>query len=336
MLEIVTVDPFDDDAVDAWWDAYAEARRADMGEHALVWSREERRAELQERTGTSETRAYIAAQDGAVVGSGSLTRSLKDNLHSAGIGVNIPPQHRRQGIGTALLARVEADAIEAGRTTMRADILWPASAPADGAGQPNREFARRHGFEIAIGDLQNRLELPVPEALIDELLAETPASDGYELRSWHGPVPEEFVAEWSALDALLDTEAPMGDLDIEAASADVADFRADERLIARQNRTSFGTVALAPDGGVAAYTQIVVSGDDGNAYQWGTLVRREDRGHRLGMRVKLANLRMLQRDSPHTPRIYTFNAESNTHMLAVNTRLGFVPTARMAELQKRI
>ncbi|REJ04919.1 GNAT family N-acetyltransferase [Microbacterium bovistercoris] len=336
MLEIVTVDPFDDAAADGWWNAYAEARRADMGEHALVWTREERRAQLQQPSATTEERAYAALQDGAVVGSASLTLSLKDNLHSAGIGVNVPPQHRRQGVGTALLAHVEAEAIAAGRTTMRVDILWPASAPADGTGQPNREFARRHGYEIAIGDLQNRLELPVADGVIDSLLAKTPASDGYDLHSWRGPVPEAFVAEWAALDAVLDTEAPTGDLDIEAASADVGDLRDDEALLARQNRTSFGTVAISPDGAVAAYTQIVVSGDDGNAYQWGTLVRREDRGHRLGMRVKLANLRMLQRESPRTPRIYTFNAESNEHMLAVNTRLGFIPTARLAELQKKL
>ncbi len=105
---------------------------------------------------------------------------------------------------------------------------------------------------------------------------------------------------------------------------------------AKQGRTSFGTVALASDGRIAAYTQLVVSGDDGNAYQWGTLVRREDRDHRLGLRVKVENLRMLQRRSPGTPRIYTYNAASNAHMLAVNTRLGFRPSGRLGELQKKV
>lgn len=144
------------------------------------------------------------------------------------------------------------------------------------------------------------------------------------------------MAEWAALDASLDTEAPTGDLDIDAASADVQDFRADEALQAAQHRTSFGTIAIAPDGQVAGYTQLVVSEDDGNAYQWGTLVRREDRGHGIGLRIKLENLRALQQHSPQTPRVYTFNAESNAHMLAVNARLGFTLTARMAELQKRL
>ena len=335
MLQITAVDPFDDAQVNAWWQAYAVAKRADMGEDALIWTRGEARAELQQQSATTERRAYLALGDDGALASGSLALGLKDNLHSAAIGVTVPPQFRRRGIGAALLTHIEAEARDAGRHTFRAETAWPASAPADGAGEPGREFARAHGYEIALGDIQNRLLLPVADAVIAELLADAPA-DAYEIHSWIGPVPDAFVAEWAALDAILDTEAPTGDLDLEAASGDVEDFRADEELQRQQNRVSFGTAALASDGRVAAYTQIVVSGDDGNAYQWGTLVRREDRGHRLGLRVKLENLRMLQRNSPETPRIYTYNAESNEHMLAVNTRLGFVATGRLAELQKRV
>jgi GNAT superfamily N-acetyltransferase len=334
-FEISPVDPFDGDAVDAWWEAYAAARRVDMGEDAVIWSRKESRAELQQPSATTHRRAFSASEGGEVVGSASLALPLKDNVHIAAIGINVPAEHRRRGVGSALLAHVEREAAAAGRTTMRADVYWPASAPADGAGEPGREFARRHGYDVALGDLQSRLDLPVTDATIDALLAAAPAA-GYTLRSWTGPVPDDLVADWAALDALLDTEAPTGDLDIQAASADVADFRADEQLVARQGRTSYGTVALTADGRVAAYTQIVVSRDDGNAYQWGTLVRREDRGRRLGLRVKLENLRLLQRLSPGTTRVYTFNAESNAHMLAVNARLGFRAVARMGELQKRL
>lgn len=334
-IEIRPVDPFDPAAVDAWWDAYAAARRADLGEDATVWSRDESRAELQQESARFSRRAYVAVEEGVVVGSASLALTLKDNRHVAAVGVNVPPQHRRRGIGSALLAALEDEAGRAGRTTMRADIFWPASLPADGTGAANREFARRHGYDVALGDLQNRLDLPIADEAIAALVAEAPA-EGYRIRSWVGPVPEEFVAEWAALDASLDTEAPTGDLDIDAASADVQDFRADEALQAAQHRTSFGTIAIAPDGRVAGYTQLVVSGDDGNAYQWGTLVRREDRGHGIGLRIKLENLRALQQHSPQTPRVYTFNAESNAHMLAVNARLGFTLTARMAELQKRL
>jgi len=55
----------------------------------------------------------------------------------------------------------------------------------------------------------------------------------------------------------------------------------------------------------------------------GTFVLRAHRGHRLGITLKLAALRELQRLSPATKRITTWNAESNTAMVAVNEALGF-------------
>lgn len=212
--------------------------------NALIWTLEESRAEMQQRSETTERRTYVAVLDGAVVGGGSLALSLKDNLRSAALGVTVPLAHRRRGVGSALLAHIEAEAADADRTTLRAETAWPASEPDDGAGQPRVEFARRHGYTPALSDLQNRLELPVDDAIIDELLEAAPA-ERYAIRSWAGPVPDEIVAEWAA----LDTEAPTGELDIEAASADVADYRADEQMQAMQGRTSFGTVALTATAG---------------------------------------------------------------------------------------
>jgi len=163
-----------------------------------------------------------------------------------------------------------------------------------------------------------------------------PHHRAYTLRSWVGTVPDELVAGWAVLDASLETEAPVGGLDLEPQRAEVSSVRESEDLIARQGRTSFHTVALDRGGGVAGYTHIVVSGADGNAYQWGTLVRRQDRGHRLGLALKVANLRLLQRERPEVPSVTTYNAESNVHMVAVNDALGFVPVERLGEFQKRL
>lgn len=334
-IEIARIDPFDDEAVDAWWDVYAAARRADRGERAVLWSREEIRRELQQESGVTDRRAYLARQAGAVVGAASLALPLKDNTHRAEVAVYVGPADRRRGIGSALLAAVEGEARAAARRTLTGATQWSADGPRDGAGHPGPEFARTHGYDIALGDLESTLALPVAARTLDTLLAGAPRDD-YALRSWIGPVPEDVVAGWAELDSTLDTEAPTGDLDVERAAPDVAGIRENEDLIAAQGRTSFGAVALAPDGAVAAYTQLVVSGDDGNAYQWGTLVRRADRGHRLGLRLKVENLRRLQQHMPEVPRVITFNAESNAPMLAVNEVLGFVPTGRLAELQKRL
>ena len=89
---------------------------------------------------------------------------------------------------------------------------------------------------------------------------------------------------------------------------------------------------------MVAYTDLAVTvHEPGRAYQWGTLVRPEHRGHRLGLAVKVANLRLLQRERPRdhgrwSPTTPTVNAP----MIAVNELLGFEPSARLGELQKRL
>ena len=93
---------------------------------------------------------------------------------------------------------------------------------------------------------------------------------------------------------------------------------------------------VADAGEVAAYTDLVTTiHEPDRAYQWGTLVRRADRGHRLGLAVKVANLRLLQRERPDIVQLTTFNAEVNAHMIGVNERMGFVPVERLGEFQKK-
>ena len=336
-MDITRVDVLDDAAVDAWWRVYAAAERADRGAEIPVWTLGESRFELQQQTDTIDRRAYLVRQDGEIVASARLALPLRDNVRRASLGVHVDPAHRRRGIGSAVLAALEAEAAAEGRTILEAEVSWPYSAGEDGAGSPGRAFAARHGYALALGDVQSRLRLPVDAALLDELEAGASASArGYAVHSWRGPVPEKFVHDWAALDAAIETEAPTGEREVEAPTAAVAEVRATEALLVQQNRIGFGTVAVDADGRAVAYTQIVVSGDDGNAYQWGTLVPPDARGHRLGTAVKVANLRLLMRESPDTRQVLTYNAGVNEHMLRINRALGFAPSERMGEFQKRL
>ena len=90
-------------------------------------------------------------------------------------------------------------------------------------------------------------------------------------------------------------------------------------------------------GVVVAYTDLATTvHEPGRAYQWGTLVHRAHRGHRLGVAVKVANLRLLQSERPDIVRLTTYNAEVNAHMIGVNEALGFRPVARLGDFQKRL
>ena len=71
-------------------------------------------------------------------------------------------------------------------------------------------------------------------------------------------------------------------------------------------------------------------------HQDDTLVLSEHRGRRLGMLVKAANLQRLAVEQPAARRVGTWNAEENSHMLAINVALGFRPAGGSGEWQARL
>jgi GNAT superfamily N-acetyltransferase len=336
-LEIVEVDPVDDDAFAAFHAAYLEAERA-LADLASPWLLEEFRA-LAQNPGTSRRLALYAGRvGGRVVATGRIMMPLLDNTDRAEVRVHTVPAARRRGYATAMVERLERAARAAGRTILVGETSWAHSAGADGRGEEGPDFARSVGFELALSEVKRVLALPVPDAVLDELAAEAaPHHDGYRLRSWPGPVPEDLLEGWARLTGSLLTEAPTGDLDVEPEYRDPAVVREDEAVLARQGRSKYNTVALDPDGDLVAFTDIATSvHEPGKSYQWGTLVRRDARGHRLGLAVKVANLRLLQAERPDVVHLTTYNAEVNAHMIGVNERLGFTPVARLGEFQKRL
>jgi RimJ/RimL family protein N-acetyltransferase len=70
---------------------------------------------------------------------------------------------------------------------------------------------------------------------------------------------------------------------------------------------------------------------DGFAEQGDTLVAPSHRGHRLGLRIKLANLDLLMRHNPDLRAVDTFNADDNRWMIAVNEAMGFRPIQRIED-----
>ncbi|GAB6985610.1 N-acetyltransferase family protein [Nocardioides pyridinolyticus] len=335
-LRIVPLDPFDRDAFDAWHHAYLLAESASGA--SSPWQLEEIRVLMQEPSQRYLKLGWSGMVDDRVVTAGFLRAPLQDNLDRAEVAVHTVPDARRRGYGAAMLAHLEDAARERGRTILVGEAAWPYSDGPDGGEAPGVRFAAAHGFDLALGDVMRELRLPVADGVLDELTAEVAAYHrDFELRSFVGPVPDELLAGWARLVSSLMTEAPTGDLTVEDEAADPALVRETEQLLERQGRRKYNTVALDRSGDVVAYTDLATTiHEPGRAYQWGTLVRRDARGHRLGLAVKLANLRLLQDERPDIALVLTYNAEVNTHMIAVNERLGFTPVARLGEFQKRL
>ena len=267
-----------------------------------------------------------------------LSGRTTDNTNKLRVSIDVRPDERGRGYGTAVLAEVEGRARALGRSLLDAETCWFEEEGSRGERSRDAGWLVSHGFVLGLVDVQRRLPLPVPARTLDDLAAEAAQHhEGYVLRSWQGPVPEELLAGWAEVVAAVETEAPTGDLEIEPEVPDPASVRENERLLVAQGRTKFNTVALAPDGSVAAYTDLALTVHESDrGYQWGTLVRREHRGRRLGLAVKVANLALLQREAPQVRSVRTFNADVNAQMIEVNQRLGFEVEQRLGIFQKTL
>ncbi|WP_051246550.1 GNAT family N-acetyltransferase [Nocardioides halotolerans] len=343
-LRIVDADPSDPGAFAPFHEVYEAAlRHGPAGEFSTVWQVEEIRASMADpdarnfRTGWIGWLPDPSGHDRAVT-IGWMAGSNVDNTDLADVLVCCTPGARGHGHAAEMLAHVEEQARARGRSRLVGEVVWPYADGPGGTGSTDLAWATRQGFELALVDVQRRLSLPVPAADLDALAAEAASHhDGYALRSFSGPVPDDLVEGWAALTATLSTEAPMGDIAREQEAADVGAVRAEEALLATQGRVRVGTVALSPDGEAVAYSDLVLTiHESERAYQWGTLVLPAHRGHRLGLAVKVANLRRLQETEPQISTVVTFNADVNAPMVSVNDRLGFRPVQWMGELQKKL
>ena len=337
VMEIRPLDLADPDALAAWHRTH-ELAWAFGDPFPTPWTQAELRAEFSGDRDSKRVEPFAGLVDGEVVVTGHLELPLRDNLDLASIDVATHPEHRRRGHGTAMLDHLLERVAVAGRGTVVTEAAYRYDDPADGAGTPGACFLARHGFDFSLADVKRVLELPVAEALLDRLEGEiAPHLAGYTLRSFGRPVPEELLEGFGALKATLMTEAPQGELELQEEVFDAARIRSDEAVMEASGRRKLVTVAAAADGELVAYSEIVVPRDDPEvAHQWGTLVRPDHRGHRLGLATKVANLRWLQASEPGRRRLVTYNAEVNQPMIAVNEALGFRPVGRLGEFHRKL
>ena len=62
-----------------------------------------------------------------------------------------------------------------------------------------------------------------------------------------------------------------------------------------------------------------------------SVVKNQDVGHRLGYATKILNLRWVAPMFPDRTEVHTWNAASNSFMIAVNDAMGFRPVSHGIE-----
>ncbi len=331
-MEVREVDPADEALVHRWWEL---ANEVDHVDRPWSWFMARETAVATFRTPSTiwDRRLLGAFEDDAMVAGAHVQLPLRDNTHVGNVWVFAPPGVRRRGLGSALLGAALARVRECGRDTVFAQVMVPRGCDA-----PGLAFAKRHGFVPGLTEVTRIADLAATEADWSALASEAAGHHaGYRLVTYHDVVPDELVEGYCALNESFNDEAPTGDLDVEREVYDVARVREKERVFRATNRSEVGTVAVAPDGTLVGYTELVVSGDSPDrAVQGGTLVRPGHRGRRLGLAMKVANQQALRARFPSARRVITGNADGNVHMNAVNDRLGFREVEDCVELQRKV
>jgi GNAT superfamily N-acetyltransferase len=317
---------------DDWYAVLAAGEALDRPDPA-TWLPGELRAALERGSSTELVHLVLARRDDVPVGVAEVRFSLQDNTHVATVHVVVHPRHRRQRIGTQLFA-VALDLTRAGgRTSVRVGVDRPVEH--DEATWPGSVAAARWGFSAGQVDARRQLALPVPAERLEALEAQAREhARGYVVRSYAGPVPDADLEAMARLTSRMSTDAPMGDLVVEPEVWDGDRIREVEAERGAQGRHQWLAVAQAPDGELVAYTVVVRSDHEPERLlQLDTLVLREHRGHRLGLLVKLACLRLAVAENPQAQRISTWNAVSNSPMVAVNEAMGYVLDELIAEFE---
>ncbi|HEX4678067.1 MAG TPA: GNAT family N-acetyltransferase [Gaiellaceae bacterium] len=250
-------------------------------------------------------RHFFAEADGALVGAASLSVYGPGFVYAD---LAVFSQHRRRGIGTALLDRIRAAAGDAGASSFFGHH-W---------NDDGKAFAAHVGARDDHRDVRAALDLrtaALPEPVLPQ---------GWRLMTWVGAAPEELLESYArARDAINDAPMPGGS---EPPTITVEDVREFEETAAKRGREVRATVAIDERNEVAGFTDLRVTPGDAAAATDDTAVAAWARGRGIGRAVKVESLRRLRADHPQVETVTTMNAEHNAAMRRINTSVGFVPT----------
>lgn len=272
---------------------------------------------------------YVGRLGGQVIGSGRVWTSNYDNLDAAWLDVGVHPDHRRAGLGTALLTHLEERAGALGRTSLGISG-WESDAA--------RGFAQGAGYVFAQSEIQRRLDVDdVPDgfATMVESARHEHAED-YEFLTFSGPAPEDLseaiAVMWTAIN-----DAPLDGIELEDEVFPIERILAYERAQFAGGKRLHRVIARhRGTGELAGHTIVAVeAGRPHLADQHDTSVLGPHRGHRLGLVLKGLALAFLRSVEPQVRTFDTWNAESNRHMIAVNEAMGFQVMGRALAFQKK-
>lgn len=315
--EIAPIDPADDTTIEAALGVLRDAMATDAPGFPPPCPYGFR-GRLTHPTSSMRREYAVARLDGTVAGVFELHLPMRDNLENAEVDLMVHPAYRRRGVGRALQAYLVDRLRELDRKRYTSFAR---------TGGPGDLFAAGLGAKLAQEEVRRRLDLTtVDEAMLSALAqAAGEKAAGYRLVSFRDRTPDEYVADVAYLVGRFNSDAPMGDLQVEPEQLDSSRIREQEEANAASQVRVYSSGAVHVESGrMVALTTIGRNrSTPWHAFQWITLVDRAHRGNRLGALVKVGNLRFAREREPELTTIDTWNAAVNAHMIAINEEMGF-------------
>ncbi|MCC8248249.1 GNAT family N-acetyltransferase [Saccharothrix luteola] len=268
-------------------------------------------------------RHWLARAGGEVVGVAFACLPEHENAHLVLVDLTVHPDHRRRGVGTAVLDAVREDVRDGHRTVIEGFQL-----PKGGVGE---KWATALGFRVTHATVMQTLVV----AEVDRARWDFAAPAGYRLVHWTGATPADLVDSYARARRAIH-DAPLGDTSYQPRAWTVEQVRADEAQLREQGVEQRVAVAVHEGTGeVAGMTELHVAP---HRPTWGnqrdTAVRAEHRGRGLGVAVKTHLYRRLLADRPDFERIHTGTGAPNTHMIRVNEALGFTTVRELVNVSR--
>ena len=272
-------------------------------------------------------RVTITTDGGAIVGTANIAVGMMARPDGAQfVSVTVFKDHRRKGIGSALLDGLEAEA----KRRRVARLLSGASAARPFA----LEFAQKRGYSEIGRRIMSYRELASYEPQRWQDALDRVAREGVAFRTFAEIVAgKDDEAQEGFWRALWEAEGPMWDDIPFSTPTPHWPYDRFHKLAVENPQIRRDLSLVAYHGGtIAGYTMTGASGEkDGDTYMTG--VAREYRGRGIAMalkvdvlaRAKAAGLRAMK----------TVNDEPNKAMRGVNIKLGYQPVPDHVELEKR-